>query len=167
MKKLISILLGVIWTKSIEKRSVTENGYYFYIPADRGCFDQLPYCPEMMCDHAQLRSLCLLSCGECEPTPDKNNQENLQEIVSLFQSFFSSWPGSKLMTLPLPGENSTMLAAVTAESIIEKKEDQEGRENGFIGISQPFCGNRKRLEKARKRRIVNGENTTPGILDLT
>ena len=66
-------------------------------------------------------------------------------------------------TLPGPGQNSTMLAEVTAESIIEKKDDQkEGRENGFIGISQPFCGNRLRREKARKRRIVNGETTTPG-----
>ena len=54
--------------------------------------------PEMMCDHAQLRSLCLLSCGDCQPTEEKNNQENLQEIVTLFQSFFNSWPGSKLMT---------------------------------------------------------------------
>lgn len=98
MKKIIFLLfMEVLWAKSIEKRSVTENGYYFYIPADRGCFDQLPFCPEMMCDHAQLRSLCLLSCGDCEPTKEKDNQENLQEIVTLFQSFFSSWPGSKLM----------------------------------------------------------------------
>ena len=56
-----------------------------------------------------------------------------------------------------------MIASVTAESIIEKKEEPKaGRENGFIGISQPFCGNRMRDEKARKRRIVNGETTTPG-----
>lgn len=98
MKKLIFLLfMEVLWAKSIQKRSITENGYYFYIPADRGCFDQLPYCPEMMCDHAQLRGLCLLSCGDCESTKEKDNQENLQEIVTLFQSFFSSWPGSKLM----------------------------------------------------------------------
>ena len=142
MKRLFLLLYRLVVAKSIEKRSVTENGYYFYIPADRGCFDQLPYwngdlyefylvepywlschygaltlsnlilswilmvvliprlnSPEMMCDHAQLRSLCLLSCGDCEPSEEKNSQENLQEIVTLFQSFFNSWPGSKLMTL--------------------------------------------------------------------
>ena len=32
-----------------------ENGYYFYIPADRGCFDQLPACPHFTCEHEQLR----------------------------------------------------------------------------------------------------------------
>ena len=37
------------------KRSY-ENGYYFYIPADRGCFDQLPACPKFTCEHEQLRS---------------------------------------------------------------------------------------------------------------
>ena len=36
------------------KRSY-ENGYYFYIPADRGCFDQLPACPKFTCEHEQLR----------------------------------------------------------------------------------------------------------------
>ena len=43
MKRLFLLLYRLIAAKSIEKRSVTENGYYFYIPADRGCFDQLPY----------------------------------------------------------------------------------------------------------------------------
>ena len=43
MKRLFLLLYRLIVAKSIEKRSVTENGYYFYIPADRGCFDQLPY----------------------------------------------------------------------------------------------------------------------------
>ena len=37
------------------KRSY-ENGYYFYIPADRGCFDQLPACPKFTCEYEQLRS---------------------------------------------------------------------------------------------------------------